>query len=51
MALDGGARGAGWMSIGMVALWALVAIAIMPLLPRVQDDQAHRLRRRSGGLR
>ena len=50
MGLAAGARRA-WMSIGMVGFWALVAIAIMSLLPWVQDDRAHRLGRRSGALR
>lgn len=50
MGLDGGAPRA-WMSIGMVGFWALLAIAIMSLLPRVQNDQADRLRRRGRGLR
>ena len=44
MRLDGGASSA-WVSINMVAVRGLVAIA------GVQYDQAYRLRRRSEGLR
>ncbi len=38
---NGGAGWAGWllMSVGMVAFWFLVIIAIMALLPGVQDDR------------
>jgi putative membrane protein len=37
---NGGAGWAGWllMSVGMVAFWFLVIIAIMALLPGVQGD-------------
>ena len=51
MGLDGGAPWTGWMSIGLVALWVMVAIAIMSLLPGIQDDQAHRRMRQIGNLR
>lgn len=44
---------AGWllMSVGMVAFWVLVALAVVALLPGVKDDRAHHRGRRSGGMR
>lgn len=44
---NGGPGWAGWllMSLGMVAFWALVVIAIMALLPGVQDERADGFRR------
>jgi len=51
MGLDGGARWAGSMSNGMVALSALVATAVMSLLPGAPGDRPHRLVRHSRGLR
>jgi hypothetical protein len=46
---NGGAGWAGWllMSVGMVAFWFLVIIAIRALLPGVGDDQANRRSGRS----
>jgi hypothetical protein len=44
---------AGWllMSVGMVAFWVLVAIAIVALLPGVKVERAHHRGPRSGDLR
>jgi hypothetical protein len=52
MGWNSGPGWVGWLlsSVGMVAFWALVAIATMALLPGVQHDQAHR-GRRGGGMR
>lgn len=47
----GWSGGAGWASVGMVGFWVMVAIAVIALLPGVQNDQAHRRMRQIGYLR
>ena len=43
---NGGAGWAGWllMSVGMVAFWALVIVAVIALIPGVRDERHRCLR-------
>lgn len=50
----GWSGGLGWLgllplSVGVVAFWVLVGVAIAALLPGIHDERAHRRGPRSGG--
>lgn len=50
----GWSGGLGWLgllplSVGVVAFWVLVGVAIAALLPGIQHERAHRRGPRSGG--
>lgn len=53
MGWNGGAGWVGWlmMSLGMVAFWVLVVVAIVALLPGVHDERKHRRWPRNGRMR
>lgn len=53
MGWNGGLGWVGWllMSLGMVAFWVLVAVAIVALLPGVHDERERRHRSRGGRMR
>lgn len=53
MGWNGGPGWVSWllMSLGMVAFWVLLVLAIMVILPGVHDERKHRRRPRRGGIR